>query len=305
MIFRQILHPATGCASYIFGCTGKRALAVVDPHVEHVDDYQAVAASTGAPIVAIIETHVQADHLSGAFALAEQTGAPIYLHEAADVTFPHSALRDGDELELGNDYLRVLHTPGHSPDSMCLLVGDRTRGPDPWFLLTGDTLFVGDAGRPDLTAAEDAGSDVVSGADANDAAGAARTLYDSLQRLRALPDDLEVYPAHFAGSSCGRAMSGKPSSTLGFERRFNPALRQRGPDEFVAFMLADLPAPPERRREIRAANRRGEGVSAAAGDGAVTEPEGAGRAGVTSTQVATSGAPRQGDADAAGTAAIQ
>jgi glyoxylase-like metal-dependent hydrolase (beta-lactamase superfamily II) len=158
---------------------------------------------------------------------------------------------------LGNDYLRVLHTPGHSPDSICLLVGDRTRSLAPWFLLTGDTLFVGDAGRPDLTAGEsgevgDTGDEVHSAA-----RQAARTLYDSLQRLLALPDDLELYPAHFAGSSCGRAMSGKPSSTLGFERRFNPALRQRTPDEFVAFMLANLPAPPPGHREIRAANRLG------------------------------------------------
>lgn len=249
MIFRQILHPATGCASYVFGCTGKKALAVVDAHAEHLDDYLAVAEAAASPIVAIVETHVQADHFSGAAALAERTGAPIYLHESADVTFPHRTLRDGDELELGNDYLRVLHTPGHSPDSMCLLVGDRTRGPDPWFLLTGDTLFVGDAGRPDLTASPTV---------ATGATDAARTLYHSLQRLGTLPDDLEIYPAHFAGSACGRAMSGKASSTLGFERRFNSALRQRDADEFIAFMLADLPAPPAGHREIRAANRRGE-----------------------------------------------
>jgi hydroxyacylglutathione hydrolase len=264
MIFRQILHPATGCASYVFGCTGKKALAVVDAHSEHLDDYLAVAEAATSPIVAIVETHVQADHLSGATALAARTRAPIYLHEAADVSFPHRGLRDGDEVTLGNDYLRVLHTPGHSPDSICLLVGDRTRGPEPWFLLTGDTLFVGDAGRPDLTAGEV--SEVGNGGDVGDAAAdrardaaerAARTLYDSLQRLLALPDDLELYPAHFAGSACGRAMSGKPSSTLGFERRFNPALRQRGPDDFVAFMLADLPAPPAGHREIRAANRLG------------------------------------------------
>src|SRR5262249_19725498 len=157
MIFRQILHPATGCASYIFGCTGKKALAVVDPHIEHVADYLAVADGAHSPIVAIVETHVQADHLSGATALAPPTGAPIYLHEAAEeVDSPHRTRRDGDEVPLGNDCLRILHTPGHSPDSVCLLVGDRTRGADPWFLLTGDTLFVGDAGRPDLTAtAED------------------------------------------------------------------------------------------------------------------------------------------------------
>ena len=273
MIFRQILHPATGCASYIFGCTGKKALAVVDPHAEHLDDYLAVAKAVASPIVAILETHVQADHYSGAAALAARTGAPIYLHEAADVAFPYCALRDGDEVTLGNDFLRVVHTPGHSPDSVCLLVGDRTRGPDPWFLLTGDTLFVGDAGRPDLTAGEVGEvASVSETSKTSDTQGemdtaatrAARTLSDSLQRLLALPDDLEIYPAHFAGSACGRALSGKPSSTLGFERRFNPALRQRSPDEFVAFMLADLPAPPAGHRSIRAANRLG-GLSAAAG----------------------------------------
>jgi len=262
MIFRQILHPATGCASYVFGCTSKKALAVVDPHIEHVADYLAVAEAVHAPVVAIVETHVQADHLSGTPALAERTGAPIYLHEAADVTFPHRALRDGDELPLGNDYLRVLHTPGHSPDSICLLVGDRVRGEDPWFLLTGDTLFVGDAGRPDLTAdpAPHASGADASGADASGAdasAAAALTLYASLQKLLALPDDLEIFPAHFAGSACGRAMSAKPSSTLGFERRFNPALQPRTPDAFVAFMLAGLPPAPEQHRAIRAANRQG------------------------------------------------
>ena len=246
MIFRQILHPATGCASYILGCTGKRALAVVDPHVDHVADYLAVVQAADSPIRAIVETHVQADHLSGAPDLAARTGAPIYLHEAADVVFPHETLRDGDEIPLGNDYLRVLHMPGHSPDSITLLVGDRVRGEDPWFALTGDTLFVGDAGRPDLGPA---------------AATAAASLYDSLQRLLALPDDLEIYPAHFAGSACGRAMSGKPSSTIGFERRFNLALRPRSRDEFIAFMLEGLPPPPAEHARIRAANRRGDVAS--------------------------------------------
>src|SRR5262245_24690952 len=129
MIFRQILHPATGCASYIFGCTGKKALAVVDPHFAHVEEYLAAADAAASPILAILETHVQADHLSGAAVLAGRTGAPIYVHEAADVAFPHRDLHNGEELDLGNDYLRVLHTPGHSADSICLLVGDRTRGP--------------------------------------------------------------------------------------------------------------------------------------------------------------------------------
>jgi glyoxylase-like metal-dependent hydrolase (beta-lactamase superfamily II) len=235
-----------------------------------VDEYLAVAASAHSPIVAIVETHVQADHLSGAPTLAQRTGAPIYLHAAADVSFSHRGLHDGDEITLGNDFLRVLHTPGHSPDSICLLAGDRTRGPDPWFLLTGDTLLVGDAGRPDLTAEwEPASADALDGTGVQDArrfdsaalSGAAM-LYESLRNLLKLPDDLEIYPAHFAGSACGRAMSGKPSSTLGFERRFNPALRPRAREEFVDFMLTDLPPAPVRHREIRAANRQGIGMGA-------------------------------------------
>jgi glyoxylase-like metal-dependent hydrolase (beta-lactamase superfamily II) len=255
MIFRQILHPATGCASYVFGCTGKRAFAVVDPHHEHVEEYLAIAQLAQSPIVAIIETHVQADHLSGAPELAARTGAPVYLHEAAEVTFAHRALHDGDEVELGNDFLRVLHTPGHSPDSICLLVGDRTRGPNPWFLLTGDTLFVGDAGRPDLIA--DSSTAETAPTEVTTAVAAAQALYDSLSRLLRLSDDLEIYPAHFAGSACGRSMSGKPSSTLGFERRYNPALTQPTREAFVSFMLTDLPAPPEHHRAIRAANLQG------------------------------------------------
>jgi glyoxylase-like metal-dependent hydrolase (beta-lactamase superfamily II) len=257
MIFRQILHPATGCASYVFGCTGKKALAVVDAHVEHIDDYLRVAEAAASPILAIFETHVQADHRSGALALAARTHAPIYLHASADVAFPHQVMRDGDEITLGNDFVRVLHTPGHSPDSVCLLVGDRTRGPEPWFLLTGDTLFVGDVGRPDLTAPRDVETDDETDYELDNAPAnaAARTLYASLQRLSDLPSDLEIYPAHFAGSACGRAMSGKPSSTLGFERRYNPALQPRSVDEFAAFMLTDLPPAPPQHREIRRTNR--------------------------------------------------
>jgi glyoxylase-like metal-dependent hydrolase (beta-lactamase superfamily II) len=262
MIFRQILHPATGCASYLFGCTGKKALAVVDPHHEHVDEYLAIAQLAQSPIVAIFETHVQADHLSGATELAARIGAPIYLHEAAEVTFAHRAVRDGDVVELGNDFVRVLHTPGHSPDSICLLVGDRTRSAEPWFLLSGDTLLVGDAGRPDLTA-ESTTAETAPPATAT-AVAAAQTLYDSLRMLLTLPDDLEIYPAHFAGSACGRSMSGKPSSTLGFERSNNPALVQPSREAFVSFMLTDLPAPPEQHREIRAANRDGAQALAAA-----------------------------------------
>lgn len=234
MIFRQVLHPQTGCASYFFGCTGRREIAVCDPHLAHVDDYLALAEFIGIPIGHIFETHVQADHISGAGLLAERTGARVYLHEAADVAFPHVDLRDSDEIQLGNDFVRVLHTPGHAPEHVCLLVGDRTRGPDPWFVLTGDTLFVGDSGRPDLHGDKNA-------------APLAAQLYDSLRtKLMTLDDAVEVYPSHFAGSACGRSMSAKPSSTIGFERRFNPALQLHDRDAFVSFALRDLPpAPPE------------------------------------------------------------
>lgn len=232
MIFRQILHPQTGCASYIFGCTGKGKLAVVDPHIEHIDEYLEIANQANAPVVAIFETHVQADHLSGAYELALRTGAPIYLHGSADVRFRFSPLNDGDVIELGNDYIQVIHTPGHSPDSICLVVGDKTRSEAPWFVLTGDTLFVGDVGRPDLH-----GHTTLF----------AGQLYDSLfNKLLKLEDTVEIYPGHFAGSVCGRAMSGKPSSTIGFEKRFNPALQHADEDAFVNFVRqGQSPAPPE------------------------------------------------------------
>ncbi|GAB4528838.1 MAG: MBL fold metallo-hydrolase [Anaerolineae bacterium] len=245
MIFRQILHPQTGCASYVFGCTGKGKLAVVDPHVEHIAEYMTVAEQAGSPIVAIFETHVQADHLSGAVQLAELTGASIYLHESAKVDFPFVPMRDGNEITLGNDYVRVLHTPGHSTDSVCLVVGDRVRADDAWLVFTGDTLFVGDVGRPDLH-----GDD--------NTAKHAGVLYDSLfDKLLKLDDAVEIYPSHFAGSACGRSMSGKPSSTIGFERRFNAALQHMDKEDFIAFVQQNqTPAPPE-FAAIRQANIQG------------------------------------------------
>jgi glyoxylase-like metal-dependent hydrolase (beta-lactamase superfamily II) len=234
MIFRQILHPATGCASYVFGCTGKAKLAVVDPHIEHIDDYLEVARQAKSPIVAIFETHVQADHRSGAGQLAAATNAPIYLHESAQVKFPFTPVWDGDVVELGNDYVRVLHTPGHSADSISLVVGDRVRTDAPWLVFTGDTLLVGDVGRPDLHG--DANTTLFAG-----------QLYDSVfGKLLKLDDTVEVYPSHFAGSVCGRSMSGKPSSTIGFERRFNPTLQHTDRDDFIAFVQQNqIPAPPE------------------------------------------------------------
>lgn len=210
MIFKPFYYFDTGCAAYVFGCGGHGKGAVVDPQERDVDNYVAFAAAKGLAITHVIDTHVHADHLSGGRLLAERTGAAYALHRAADVAFPFLPLDDGQEIELGNTRIRVLHTPGHTPESISLVVTDLRRGPDPWFVLTGDTLFVGAVGRPDLPgrARENAGE-----------------LYDSLhQKLLTLPGDLEVYRGHFAGSACGAGMSGKPSSTLAFERRNSPML---------------------------------------------------------------------------------
>ena len=244
MLFRQVLYPETGCASYLLGCLSTEQLAVVDPHITLVDEYLRLAAAAESAIEAIIETHIHADHRSGAQELARRTGAPITLHEAADAAYPHQSVSDGEVIELGNTRLRILHTPGHTPDSMTLVGSDRRRGTDePWFALTGDTLFAGDAGRPDLYGA-------------GSAAEFASQLYDSLfDNLLDLDDHIEVWAAHFAGSACGRGISGKPSSTIGFERRWNPALQPRSRQQFVAFMLEELPPPPPEHAAIRQFNR--------------------------------------------------
>ncbi|HSF03831.1 MAG TPA: MBL fold metallo-hydrolase [Solirubrobacterales bacterium] len=213
----------------------------MDPQQE-IEPYLEAAGQKGMRITHVFETHVQADHVSGARALAAVTGAPVLYHESAEVRFPHVELADGEEHELGNVRLSVLHTPGHTPDSVCLMVTDRSRGPEPWFVLTGDTLFSGGVGRPDLLG---------QGAEAR----LAGQLYESLHgRLLALPDHLEVHPAHFGGAACGKGLSGKPGSTIGFERRFNPALRRPGKDDFVRFVLADLPPQPPAFAENRRRN---------------------------------------------------
>ena len=190
----------------------------------------------------IIETHVQADHVSGARRLAEVSGAPIYIHQAADVRFPHTDLVDEDQLDLGNVVMQVMATPGHTPDGVSLVVTDRSRAKEPWFVLTGDTLFSGGVGRPDLLGI---------GAEQR----LAEHLYDSLRgRLLSLPDHLEIYPAHFGGAACGKGLSGKPGSTIGFERRFNPALQYGSREEFVRFVLSDLPPQPPQFSENRRIN---------------------------------------------------
>jgi glyoxylase-like metal-dependent hydrolase (beta-lactamase superfamily II) len=247
MFFRQLLNDESACASYLFGCKTHAKLTVVDPHVDLVDEYIAVAEAQGAPIVAVFETHVQADHVSGLPDLVERTGAHAYLPDGAGVDFPHRALGDGEIVELGNTEVRALATPGHAPAHHAYLVTDHTRGDEPWFVLTGDALLVGDAGRPDLHASGEGSVEEM-----------ARTLYQSLHaRLLTLPDDLLVYPAHYSGSVCGRGLSANPASTIGFERRHNPALRFASEDAFVEALVRDIPPAPPRQIEIVAANRAG------------------------------------------------
>ena len=210
MIFRPFFDYAHGCAAYLFGCGGLGACAVVDAREGEIHQYLAFAQEKGMRITHVIDTHVHADHRSGGPELAERTGAPYCLHATAPMRRPFTPLADDQEIVLGNTRVRVLHTPGHTPESIALLVTDLRRGPEPWFVITGDTLFSGAVGRPDLPGA------------ARENAG---RLYDSLhERLLTLPDDVEVYPAHFGGSACGAGLSGKPSSTIGFEKRFNRAL---------------------------------------------------------------------------------
>ena len=241
MIFQQIVNEDAGCISYLIACSQAGQALVVDPARDRVDDYAAWARRKGLELTHIVDTHVHADHISGNQSLAAKAGARVHIHPAAEAAFPHTPIVHGDELRFGTVRVQVIHTPGHTPDSVCLLVTDLSRGEEPWFILTGDTLFVGDVGRPDFGGER-----------------AAADLFESLtKRVLTLPDSVEVYPAHGGGSSCGRAMSSKPGSTIGFERRFNPALRPRGRAEFVAFMLEDLPPPPEEHERIRQANREG------------------------------------------------
>jgi hydroxyacylglutathione hydrolase len=247
MYFRQLLNDETACASYIFGCKTHSKFAVVDPHVDLVDRYIELAEEQGCPIVAVLDTHVQADHVSGLPALVERTGAKAYLPEGTGVDFPHHGLADGEVIELGNTEIRAIATPGHAVPHHAFLVADHRRADAPWMVLTGDSLLVGDAGRPDLHASGDSTpSDL------------AAQLYHSLnERLMTLPDHILVYPSHYAGSVCGRGLSGHPASTIGFERAHNPALQHASEAEFVEALLQDVPPAPPQQAEIVAANRSG------------------------------------------------
>ncbi|MCA1678380.1 MAG: MBL fold metallo-hydrolase [Actinobacteria bacterium] len=242
---RPFLYEETACASYLFGCLTETALAVVDPHISMIDAYLEAAERAGAPIAAVFETHVQADHLSGLPALVEATGAAAYLPAEAGVEFGHTPLADGETVELGNTLVRALATPGHALAHNAYVVSDRRRGTEePWLVFTGDSLLVGDVGRADLHAV-------------GDPEPLARRLFHSIGRLLDLPGHVVVYPSHFGGSVCGRGLSGNPFSSIGFERRHSPLLAKPDEASFARALLADRPPPPADQETIVSANRRG------------------------------------------------
>lgn len=244
MFFRQ-LATREATLSYLFGCGSCHVAVAVDPVLGDEDWFISEAAKQDVKITHVIDTHVHADHYSGGRALAEKTGALYCLHEAnaGRVQFPFEPLKDGQRIDVGNVYIDVLHTPGHTPDSICLLVTDKRRAPNgeeaaPWFIVTGDTLFVGAVGRPDLAGKE------------TEMAG---QIYDSLHgKLLTLPSEVELYAGHVAGSVCGAGISGKPASTLGFEKRWNPMLSMDR-NAFVAALTQEIPPrPAEMERMVQA-----------------------------------------------------
>ncbi len=230
MFFRQ-LQAAEATLSYFFGCGSCHVGVVVDPVLGDEAWYLEEAKKQDVAITHIFDTHVHADHYSGARALAEKTGALYCLHESnvGRVKFPFEALRDRQQISVGNVLIEVMHTPGHTPDSICLVVSDRRRSEEPWFILSGDSMFVGAIGRPDLAGQE---------------REMASVLFDSLhQRILALPESVELYPGHTSGSVCGAGISGKPMSTLGFEKRWNPLLSMKR-EVFIEALTQDIPPKP-------------------------------------------------------------
>lgn len=230
MFFKQKAN-TDASLSYFFGCGGHGKAVAVDVVAGDEEWFIATARAANVSITHVIDTHIHADHYSGGRILADRAGAPYCLHEAARqvVSFPFEPLRNGLLLDIGNVKITILHTPGHTPDSICLLVTDLRRGEAPWFVLTGDTLFVGSVGRPDLAGREQE---------------MAANLYHSLHdKLLTLPDEIEIYPGHQAGSACGAGLSGKPASTMGFERRWNPLLSMARED-FITQLTSTIPPRP-------------------------------------------------------------
>ncbi|HEY4051524.1 MAG TPA: MBL fold metallo-hydrolase [Acidobacteriaceae bacterium] len=239
MILRQFLHTSPAVAiSYLVGCGGRGLAAIVDP-VGDIEPYLHAAETGNMRIAYVIDTHIHADHVSSAPALLKATDAEYVLFAGADVGYSFRGVRDGELISLGNVEIGVMHTPGHTPEHISLLVYDHTRSDEPWFVLTGHTFMVGDLGRTELATSAEVG---------------ARDLYFSSRKLSALADHVEVLPGAFAGSVCGRALSGKPGSTIGFEKRFNKALQLADESDFIAFMTRDIPPPPPDAAHIREIN---------------------------------------------------
>jgi hydroxyacylglutathione hydrolase len=235
VIFSQLLDDDLGCASYLVGDEEANVAVAVDPPYA-IERLLEEAERHDVRIVRVVETHTHADHLSGHGRLALDHGVPVSIHPAAGAEYPHDPLEDGEEVVAGRVALRCIHTPGHRPEHCCLAVVDRARADEPWLVLTGDSLFVGDAARPDLAVGATEG---------------AEGLFHSLRRLLELPDGVEVYPGHVAGSLCGRAMSSKASTTIGFERRFNPMLALPDAAAFVAESASvGAPKPPNMKRLV-------------------------------------------------------
>jgi glyoxylase-like metal-dependent hydrolase (beta-lactamase superfamily II)/rhodanese-related sulfurtransferase len=248
VIFRQFIHDDLGCASYVVGDEDAGVAAVVDPRLA-IEDYLEFARYVGVQIEHGLETHTHADHVSGHGRLRAATGATIHIHRDAGAAYEHEPFDDGWELRLGDVRVRALHTPGHRPEHTAFLLIDSARGDDPWAVLTGDSLFVGDVARPDLAIDQEEG---------------ARGIFRSLsQRLLSLAPETEVWPGHLGGSMCGGpGMDMKTSSTIGFERRHNPLLDEHDEDRFVERVLAELgPQPPNFRRIVEINRGAGGGVA--------------------------------------------
>src|SRR5215475_7436282 len=239
MLFRQFVNDDLGCASYLVGDEDSGQAVVVDPAYA-IEQYLAQAERDDVRLTGVLETHTHADHVSGHGRLALEHALPVSIHAAAEPAYEFDALEDGMELELGPVRIRVLHTPGHRPEHCCFEVIDTERGDEPWLTLTGDSLFVGDAARPDL---------------ATEAAEGARGLYHSLQRLLELSDGVEVYPGHVSGSLCGAGMSSKASTTIGFERRFNHAMTIATEADFVEASAGGAQLRPPNMERIVDLNR--------------------------------------------------